>query len=123
MAWNPERNALLAKLWSDGSPTPSIAATLGTTKNAILGKAYRLGLPRRAPSSRPGSAPRPVCSVSPAPPEKPLHPVLGLRQGLCRWPIGDVIAPDFRFCLEATADRAVYCAHHARIATQPARSR
>ena len=123
MTWDPERIALLAKLWSEERPTPAIAARLGTTKNAIVGKAYRLGLPRRAPSNRPGSAPRPGSAAQETPKDRPIHPVLGLRHGLCRWPIGDTLAPDFRFCLDATSERAVYCPDHARIAVQPSRSR
>ncbi len=74
MAWTDERIALLTKLWTDGLTASQIAAALGeaTTRNAVIGKAHRLGLsgrpspvrvprPARATASRP-SKPRPLNS-------------------------------------------------------------
>jgi len=75
MAWTDERIALLTKLWTDGLTASQIAAALGeaTTRNAVIGKAHRLGLsgrpspvrsprPARAAASRP-SKPRPLNSA------------------------------------------------------------
>lgn len=59
MAWTDERIALLTKLWTDGLTASQIATALGeaTTRNAVIGKAHRLGLSGR-PS--PVRAPRPA---------------------------------------------------------------
>lgn len=44
--WTPERVALLTAMWSDGQSANAIAAALGgTSRNAVIGKAKRLGLP------------------------------------------------------------------------------
>lgn len=87
MDWTEERNSRLRDLWDEGLSTRAIAAALGVTKNSIVGKSYRLGLQRRCPSNRPGSAPRPQ-PVPAKRPERPGHPVLELRVGVCRWPLG-----------------------------------
>jgi GcrA cell cycle regulator len=47
-AWTEERVALLRKLWAEGLTAAAIASRLGgTTKNAVIGKADRLGLSGR----------------------------------------------------------------------------
>jgi hypothetical protein len=45
-----------------------------------------------------------------------------LRNGVCKWPVGDPDAPDFRFCLAATSGRN-YCNHHHAIAYTPYESK
>lgn len=76
MSWTEDRIALLTKLWTDGLTASQIATALGgaTTRNAVIGKAHRLGLsgrpsPVRAPRparattvrpSKPKSLPRPA---------------------------------------------------------------
>lgn len=69
MSWTEERIALLTKLWTDGLTASQIATALGeaTTRNAVIGKAHRLGLSGR-PS--PVRAPRPARSTT-ARPSKP----------------------------------------------------
>ncbi|MGB0681504.1 MAG: GcrA family cell cycle regulator [Magnetovibrionaceae bacterium] len=45
--WNATRvNALIA-LWNEGISTSEIGNRLGVTKNAVVGKVHRLGLPKR----------------------------------------------------------------------------
>lgn len=48
--WSPEREETLRTMWYAGAPASAIAAALGcgATRNAVVGKAHRLGLPRRA---------------------------------------------------------------------------
>lgn len=56
MAWTSEREDLLKKLWLQGLSASQIAYMMdGFTRNAIIGKAHRLNLPKRTPatSSRP----------------------------------------------------------------------
>ena len=63
MAWTDERVELLKKLWAEGLSASQIAARLGgVTRNAVIGKAHRLGLTgkhggsslKRARAFRPG---------------------------------------------------------------------
>jgi hypothetical protein len=48
----------LERLWASGLPASEMAERLGTTKNAVIGKARRLGLPYRAPHGEAASARR-----------------------------------------------------------------
>lgn len=50
MSWTNERIELLQKLWLEGWSASRIAAELGPplTRNAVIGKVYRLGLSGRA---------------------------------------------------------------------------
>ena len=49
MSWTDERVDLLKKLWAEGRSCSQIANRLGgVTRNAVIGKVCRLGLPRRA---------------------------------------------------------------------------
>ena len=47
MSWNEENVARLRELWDQGLPTAQIGKLLGFTKNAVVGKAHRIGLERR----------------------------------------------------------------------------
>lgn len=53
MSWTEERIALLQKLWLDGMSASRIASELadGLTRNAVIGKVYRLGLSGRTKAS------------------------------------------------------------------------
>jgi GcrA cell cycle regulator len=51
--WTNDRLEVLKKLWTDGLSASAIAARLGdTTRNAVIGKARRLGLAGRAGTAR-----------------------------------------------------------------------
>lgn len=52
MAWPVEKELRLRNLWSEGRTGKQIAAILGggLTRNAVLGKARRMGLPARNPA-------------------------------------------------------------------------
>ncbi len=45
--WTEETIARLRALWNEGHSTAEIGRRMGVTKNAIIGKAHRLVLPRR----------------------------------------------------------------------------
>lgn len=49
--------------------------------------------------------------------------IMDLREYMCRWPMGDPTSPEFRFCGTRSLTGMPYCAHHARIAYQPAADR
>ena len=46
-----------------------------------------------------------------------------LSDRTCKWPLGDPLLPDFRFCGNHSNDASPYCAYHARIAFQPVSER
>jgi GcrA cell cycle regulator len=57
MVWNDERINLLKKLWAEGLSASGIASRLGdVSRNAVIGKVHRLGLPGRRPTSRSNKA-------------------------------------------------------------------
>ena len=47
MPWDDENVTKLRDLWDQGLPTAQIGKLLGFTKNAVVGKAHRIGLERR----------------------------------------------------------------------------
>ena len=52
--WTEERIETLKKLWTDGLAASQIAAELGgITRNAVIGKTHRLGLPQRVVAPQP----------------------------------------------------------------------
>ena len=48
--------------------------------------------------------------------------IVDLKEAMCRWPLGDPTSPDFRYCGSPSMD-GPYCAHHSRLAYQPAHDR
>jgi GcrA cell cycle regulator len=48
--------------------------------------------------------------------------ILELKEAMCRWPLGDPASPEFRYC-GSPSPSGPYCAHHARLAYQPAQER
>ncbi len=56
-SWTDEKVAVLARLWSEGHSASRIAAAIGVTKNAVIGRAHRDKLPPR-PRILIGSGPR-----------------------------------------------------------------
>lgn len=42
-----------------------------------------------------------------------------LKPSSCKWPIGDPLTPEFRFCGAPTEGGSPYCSHHACLAYQP----
>lgn len=59
MEWSEEIIAQLKDLWAEGLSTAEIGRRLSITKNAVVGKAHRLGLPPRpSPIRRNGSKPK-----------------------------------------------------------------
>ena len=64
--WPDERVALLIKLWKEGLSAAQIAARLGNgiTRNAVIGKLYRLGLSGRGKPAT-VSKPRPRRAATP----------------------------------------------------------
>jgi GcrA cell cycle regulator len=49
--------------------------------------------------------------------------LLELSEATCHWPVGDPASPDFFFCGGKALTGLPYCAHHSRVAYQPAGDR
>jgi hypothetical protein len=52
--WTIEHTELLRKMWAEGATSSEIAVALGVTRNAVIGRARRLGLlnMRRKPETK-----------------------------------------------------------------------
>ncbi|QDH16659.1 GcrA family cell cycle regulator [Swingsia samuiensis] len=70
MEWTDEAIARLRDLWSQGLSTAEIGRQLSITKNAVVGKAHRLGLPSRPSPIRSRKA-KEGETVEPTPRRKP----------------------------------------------------
>lgn len=106
--WTPERIAALIALWEEGLTTSVIGERLGITKNAVVGKVHRLGLPKRVTSSR---------AAKPAVEEKPMGEMIKLDKlsnGMCCWPEGEPSTENFRFCGAQAVEGRPYCAEHCK---------
>ncbi len=141
MGWTDERITLLRTLWTEGLSASQIAERLGgVTRNAVIGKAHRLGLSGRpspvktertaAPASPP--SPRPITVVpTPATParaaaeaEPPVRAtLLTITDRMCKWPHGHPGERDFYFCGRRTNPGQSYCAEHTVRAYQTVPSR
>lgn len=56
MSWTEERVTIAVGLWTDGFSSSQIARRLGgVSRNAVIGKLYRMGLSRRNGPSRPAT--------------------------------------------------------------------
>ena len=79
--WTAETVAQLRTLWTEGHSTAAIGRRMNTSKNSVVGKAHRLGLPSRPSPIRgkgSGERPRTQARIRPGEPSLlPLHPVAG----------------------------------------------
>ena len=102
--WTEEQIKELIALWNQGLPTSEIGRKIGATKNAVVGKAHRLGLTKRqSPIRR-------------KPQEVRIVKLDGLRAGMCSWPIGEPGTEGFHFCGKPAVPGKPYCAEHCSIA-------
>src|SRR6187200_1321738 len=73
MSWTDERIATLTKMWESGATASQIADELGgVSRNAVIGKAHRLGLkarPSPVKANEPKPAPRPKELEAKSPPK------------------------------------------------------
>ncbi|MDE1918978.1 MAG: GcrA cell cycle regulator, partial [Sphingomonadales bacterium] len=74
MSWTDERIEKLTKMWEGGSTASQIADELGgVSRNAVIGKAHRLGLKARPSpvkaNERSEAAPAPAAPRAPRPAE------------------------------------------------------
>ena len=112
--WTPARVKTLAELWKRGVPVKEIGVVIGVGKNAVVGKASRLGLPRRESPICPAKNPRPLKLEA----NRGLPQLADLRDGQCHWPFGNPGDPDFWFCGRPVVTGRPYCQEHCLIAYQ-----
>ena len=99
--WTDNLQAQLRELWEQGLTAFQIAAELSVTRNAVIGKAHRLGLSGRA---------SPIRQAKPS-----KLTLVALKERMCKWPIGHPGETDFHFCGGEARSNSPYCPeHHAR---------
>ena len=140
MSWTPERESKLRALWKKGHTASQIAALIGeTTRNAVIGKAYRLNLEARTISKKHSTTPKTKLendgeikqekvsrkarfksllldkNFEPENPKK----LTELTDDTCTWPIGHPYEKDFYFCGRKPLEKFPYCNLHVLYAFQP----
>ncbi len=139
MPWDDNNVLRLRELWDQGLPTAQIGKLLGFTKNAVVGKAHRIGLERRpSPIRRTAVKPDRKKARSPIIPklnfeiskeetkempatQQNFPPVLNnhftknVKRG-CEWPEGHPDELDFKFCGKERFEDKPYCIDHCAVA-------
>ena len=140
--WTTDRVELLKSHFEAGLTCREIAASIGVSRNAVIGKLARLQLtrgPARA-EPRPTKAARERCrksiprlqyqilqAVYENPPPIQEEPIISERRcsllelsnERCRWPISTPGAEDFCFCGNTPVEGMPYCSGHTRLAYRP----
>jgi len=143
--WTDERVQRLKAGFESKLSCREIAADIGVSRNAVIGKLSRLNLTREkngearrvarkdgAKEKRPKSVPRLqyqmlrklYAEAQVSADSEPIHSVhpcslLELSEEKCRWPISTPGAADFCFCGNQPLETLPYCAGHTRIAYRP----
>ena len=117
--WTREKVAALRVHWEEGLSATVIGRSLGFSKNAVIGKARRLGLPSR-PSvirAKPGPRKKSPKRLDDAPPRR--RDSNGFQPRACQFIKGHPSEGDAGKCGEPVHNGSSYCAeHHARCYTQ-----
>ena len=134
MSWNQQKVEDLKKLWNEGVATSRIGEQLGFTKNAVIGKAFRLGLERRQNSRKKTAQSQSVSSVTMfretnVPGNSQITPKrevsrrrekFSFKKSIvgtgsfksCQWPIGDPLEDGFHYCGAQNIPTKPYCIEH-----------
>ena len=148
LTWTPERIEQLRSCVDSGMTCSQIAAAIGVSRNAVIGKIHRLGISSGRPAgagARANCPPRARHSRGPtqrrllrlayarAPLDEILsgmvvistHPcsLIEIDTHQCRWPIGDPGSTNFLFCGNDSIAGFTYCLGHARLAYRTPASR
>ena len=139
MSWTPEKVSKLKELWGKGNTAAQIANIIGgLTRNAVIGKAYRLNLTEKSiPRSKNYKQASQIQENTPQrerktrrskfksllldknfEPENPKS-LEELHDEICRWPIGHPDEPNFYFCGRKSMKNFSYCKLHVLYAFQP----
>ena len=105
--WTEAKVKKLTKLWEKNISAREIAEKLGVgiSRNAVIGKANRLGLTKDL-------SPKKELSLTDADDDK----MFNLKIKGCRWPFGDPGTDDFYFCGAKQVPGKPYCLEHCMLA-------
>lgn len=138
--WSPNEVERLRALAGKGLSAAKIADSLGPgyTRNQVIGKCRRTGIDLKhgqntgSPDTitrRTAAKKKPKLQLAPTvddPTESTgfaaddtRNAVLGLRDGCCKWPLGDPKQPSFGFCMAPKPAGQPYCPGHTERAFQP----
>jgi len=147
--WTTERIELLKNRFEAGLSCRQIAADIGVSRNAVIGKLSRLNLTREKTidlrrrarkSAAKGAVKGPRLKTTPRLQYRMLQAVyaepevlfdddtigeehrcslLELSEQRCRWPISTPGAEDFCFCGNTPVEGLPYCPGHTRLAYRP----
>ena len=147
--WTAERIAQLRQCVVTGLTCSEIAAEIGVSRNAVIGKIHRLGLSTGRPAGAPAQSCPPRAGRPRAPSQRRLlkiaclespdggevivlgtavesaHPcaLTELAERTCRWPLGDPMSDNFAYCGNDAINGFTYCVGHARMAYRSANRR
>ncbi|MBB2190360.1 GcrA cell cycle regulator [Gluconacetobacter azotocaptans] len=95
MEWTEETITRLRELWQQGLSTAEIGRQLEVTKNAVVGKAHRLGLQARpSPIRRPAASARPTVKAPATPAASVPTPAQEVTAASVSTPVAPVAATD-----------------------------
>ena len=119
--WTEDRLAKLRELWDKKLSITKIGEELGVSRNAVAGKAHRLGLEKRQSPIKPSIKPKTQKNEWDETLRGPMPLRLVLRslewsRNKCLWPYGDPKNLDFKFCGEPVLSGKPYCSKHCEIA-------
>lgn len=132
------RNAVIGKVHRLGlsgraKPSRPKPAKTKTAPRTTAKRKTSRSAPRTTASTASAAATKPApeqlpVSVEPPLEAKPLKDgsyatILTLTDHMCKWPIGDPGADEFRFCGRKTDPDEPYCTPHSMVAYQPSRRR
>ena len=135
--WTEEQDILLRKMWAKGAHTGEIATALGRGRNAIIGRAHRINLPKHESTSRRElmNTPRKPKLAYIKPPTYPASipvilpssgvPFMEIKSEQCRAVIGrdDDGFKLVRFCGHPVKEGTSWCLGHAAKFNNPPRWR
>ena len=134
--WTAEKDKVLRDLLATGLSAQATAIEMGVTKNAVCGRASRLGIVYGRTAERKREASRRNFVAPPKPHRtkkaSPSAPVEGMKDVVrhsdepapisarmappeddaCRWVHGDPSTTEWRHCGHKQKENSVYCGHH-----------
>jgi GcrA cell cycle regulator len=104
MTWPPSQIYELCDRWKAGESVNQIARAMNLSRNAVVGKIYRMGMSDR------GS---PIKRYVGTGPTKEARRFPDLRPATCQYPLGELLEPSEWFCGQPTGNALKsYCDHH-----------